>query len=152
MFTLSVRKHPFPPPPCIHMHHHLIHGLCNPRGHTTTPNLFFSVTQPIRTCHNHLDHVLGSHGPCTPTTTSFEGYAAHLHLLRRLGEEERKEEVAHSAKRKLKRKQEKELTNAGGVNETVTVRPSMEGGSKVVQRWQGRLRCLLRPCTIILQD
>jgi len=52
------------------------------------PTFFFSVTQPIRTCHNHLDHVLGSHGPCTPTATSFQGYATHLHPLRQLGEEE----------------------------------------------------------------
>ena len=49
-------------------------------------------------------------------------------------ERERKrkgEEAAHRAKRKLKRKQENKLTNAGGVNETDTVRPSMDGGSKV---------------------
>jgi len=45
------------------------------------------LSQSLTLFPHHLDRVLGSHGPCTPTTTSFEGYTTHLHSLRRSGEE-----------------------------------------------------------------
>ena len=41
------------------------------------PTIFFSVTRPIYIHHHHVDGILGSHGPSTPTTTLFEGYTTY---------------------------------------------------------------------------